>query len=200
MPDANGRPFVYLAGPDVFYPDALLRGAKMKEALAARAMVGLFPLDEELHPGDFRELAEHALAIAQSCEAQMCKADLGIFNIEPWRGPEADSGTAYELGFMSALGKPAVLYSHDRRPFAERIIADVCHGAVHRDSGILRSTRDGLMIEDFGLADNLMLIGAAVRSARTVLGNAAEPSAIVHPAFEAAADFAVILWQRSRSD
>ncbi|MGA9763836.1 MAG: nucleoside 2-deoxyribosyltransferase, partial [Rhodomicrobium sp.] len=96
-PNEPGRPFVYLAGPDVFYPDAILRGARMKVALAARGMTGLFPLDDELHPGDYPRGTELALAIAEACEAQIRKADLGIFNIEPWRGPEADDGTAYEL-------------------------------------------------------------------------------------------------------
>ncbi len=196
MPDAQGRPYVYLAGPDVFYPDALSRGAKMKAALAARGMAGLFPLDEELRPGDYRDLQQYALAIARSCEAQMRKADLGIFNIQPWRGPEADDGTAYELGFMAALGKPVVLHTNDPRPFSERIASDVYRGDVRQDGAVKRGARDGMTIEEFGLADNLMLIGAAARSARIVLGDGADPARTVHASFEAAADFALAIWRR----
>lgn len=197
MPDEQGRPYVYLAGPDVFYPDALLRGARMKAALAARGLIGLFPLDGEVHPGDYRDEKELALAIAEACEAQIKKADLGIFNIEPWRGPEADSGTAYELGFMAALEKPAVLYTSDPRPFSERVSADVYGGEVSRDGQFMRGKRDGLMIEEFeGFADNLMLINAAVRSARIALGAGASPGAAVHHSFEAAADFASALWRK----
>jgi nucleoside 2-deoxyribosyltransferase len=200
MPDEQGRPYVYLAGPDVFYPDALLRGARMKEALGARGMEGLFPLDDELHPGDYRSGKELGLAIGGACEAQMRKADLGIFNIEPWRGPEADSGTAYELGFMAALGKPVVLYTSDPRPFAVRIAADVYQGEVHEDGLLKRGKRDGMMIEEFeGFADNLMLINAATRSARLVLGASADPAAVVHLSFEAAAGFALELWQRQKA-
>ncbi len=200
MPDGQGRPYVYLAGPDVFYPGALLRSARMKEALAARGMAGLFPLDDELNPGDYPGAAELALAIAEACEAQMSKADLGIFNIQPWRGPEADDGTAYELGFMAALGKPVVLHTNDPRPFAERIVADVYQGEVYQDGPYRRGKRDGMMVEDFGgLADNLMLIHAAARSARLVLGPGANPSSIVHLSFEAAADFAKELWQRQKA-
>ncbi|MGO8953731.1 MAG: nucleoside 2-deoxyribosyltransferase [Rhodomicrobium sp.] len=197
MPDEQGRPYVYLAGPDVFYPDALLRGAKMKEALALRGMTGLFPLDNALHPGDYRDGKEFGLAIAEACEAQMRKADLGIFNIQPWRGPEADDGTAYELGFMAALGKPVVLHTNGRRSFAERIVADVYQGEVYGDGLLKRGKRDGVAIEEFdGFADNTMLINAAVKSARLVLGFGADPAAVVHLSFEAAADFASALWRR----
>jgi nucleoside 2-deoxyribosyltransferase len=200
MPDEKGRPHVYLAGPDVFYPDALLRGARMKEALTARGMLGLFPLDDELHPGDFRDLKQFALAIAEACEAQMRKADLGIFNIQPWRGPEADDGTSYEIGFMAALGKPIVLHTNDPRPFAERIVADVYQGEVYQDGLVLRGKRDGMTVEDFGgLADNLMLINAGERSARLILGEDADPFLVVHRSFEAAADFALALWQRQKA-
>lgn len=200
MPDEIGRPYVYLAGPDVFYPDAILRGAAMKAALAGRGMAGLFPLDDKLHPGDYRDPAGLALAIAGACEAQIRKADMGMFNVQPWRGPEADEGTAYELGFLAALGKPAVLYTNDPRPFAERIAADVYGGDVYRDGAYMRGRRDGMAIEEFeGFAGNLMLINAGVRSARLLLGASVSPSAVVHRDFEAAADFARKLWQRQNS-
>jgi nucleoside 2-deoxyribosyltransferase len=200
MPDVHGRPYVYLAGPDVFYPGAVLRGTAMKAALAERGMAGLFPLDNELHPGDFPDQAGLALAIAAACEAQIHKADMGLFNIQPWRGPEADEGTAYELGFMAAHGKPVVLYTGDPRPFAERIATDVYGGEVHRDGLLLRGGHDRMMIEEFeGFASNLMLVHAGVRTARLLLGASASPSAAVHPSFEAAADFAKELWQRQNS-
>ncbi len=200
MPNEQGWPYVYLAGPDVFYPDAILRGARMKAALAARNMSGLFPLDHELHSGDTLSGKELALAIAEACEAQMRKADMGIFNIEPWRGPEADDGTAYELGFMAALGKPAVLYTSDPRPFAERVASGIYRGEVYQDGHLTRGKRDGMTIEAFdGFADNLMLINAAVRSARILLSGDASPSKAVHRDFEAAADFANKLWQRQKA-
>jgi nucleoside 2-deoxyribosyltransferase len=36
---------IYLAGPDVFYPDALARSEAMKAACARHGMLGVFPLD-----------------------------------------------------------------------------------------------------------------------------------------------------------
>jgi nucleoside 2-deoxyribosyltransferase len=200
MPDVHGRPYVYLAGPDVFYINAVERGEKMKAELAQRGMLGLFPLDTELNSSDFPNPAGLGLAIAAACEAQIRQADLGLFNIEPWRGPEADDGTAYELGFMAALGKPVVLYTSDPLPFAERIAADVYLGEVYRDGPTLRGKRDRMTVEEFeGFADNLMLVGAGVRTARLLLGAGASPSAAVRPSFEAAADFAKEIWQRQNS-
>ncbi len=200
MPDVHGRPYVYLAGPDVFYINAFERGENMKAALAQRGMAGLFPLDTGLSPGDFPDPAGLGLAIAAACEAQIRRADMGLFNIQPWHGPEADGGTAYELGFMAALGKPVVLYTSDPRPFALRIAADVHQGEVYRDGPALRGKRDHMMIEEFeGFADNLMLVGAGVRTARLLLGPGAAPSVAVHPSFEAAADFAQEFWQRQNS-
>jgi nucleoside 2-deoxyribosyltransferase len=198
MPDSLGRPYVYLAGPDVFFPDAIARGERMKQALAARGLAGLYPLDGELDAAQFADPKEFALAIAAACEAHMHKADMGLFNIQPWRGPEADEGTAYELGFLAALGKPVVLYTNNARPFAQRIVEDVYQGQVTRDGGTLRGAADGMMVEAFeGFAANLMLVNAGVRSARALLGPRAGAGDAVHLGFEAAADFAQMLWERS---
>jgi nucleoside 2-deoxyribosyltransferase len=160
-------------------------------------MAGLFPLDAHVNSNGKPGSAALALAIAEACETQIREADLGLFNIEPWRGPEADDGTAYELGFMAAIGKPVILYTSDMRPFAERIVTDIYRSEVYRDGAVLRAKRDNMLIEEFeGFADNLMLINAGTRSARLALGGAADPAAIVHFSFEAAADFAMALWQK----
>jgi nucleoside 2-deoxyribosyltransferase len=126
----------------------------------------------------------------------MLEADMGIFNIQPWRGPEADDGTAYEMGFMAALGKPIILHTSDPRPFGERVIADVYRGEVYEDGPFRRGKSDGMMIEEFaGFADNLMLINAAVKSAEIVFGPNVDPASVVQHSFEAAADLAKKLWE-----
>lgn len=193
--DRQDRPYVYLAGPDVFFPDAMERAVRMKAALAARGMEGLFPLDSELDRAQFADRKEFGLAIARANEAMMRKADIVLANIQPWRGVEADDGTAYEIGFMAALGKILVLYTNDRRPFAERIVSDVYRGEVDQDGPARRGRRDGMMIEEFdGFADNLMLINAAAASAERAMGEKSDPATIVQISFEAAADFARRLW------
>jgi nucleoside 2-deoxyribosyltransferase len=193
--DEQDKPLVYLAGPDVFFPGAPERAATMKAALAARGMAGLFPLDSELDPAQFPDRKALGLAIARANEALMRKADIGLANIQPWRGVEADDGTAYEIGFMAALGKIIVLYTNDRRPFSQRIMDDVYQGNIHQDGPVKRGAADRMMIEEFdGFADNLMLINAAATSAEQATGEKSDPATIVYYGFEAAADFAKRLW------
>jgi nucleoside 2-deoxyribosyltransferase len=198
MPDTEGRPLVYLAGPDVFYADVHSRAAKMRETLAEIGMTGLFPLDGDLTPERFPDKQTLAIAIARANEALMRRADMVIANIQPWRGPEADDGTAYEIGFMAALGKPIVLYTSDRRPFFRRIVDDCYGGDVYNDGALIRGRRDDFMVEDFGLADNLMLINAAVAAAERAGWPDVDAGAIVKTSFKAAADFARQLWDKGR--
>jgi nucleoside 2-deoxyribosyltransferase len=200
MPDEQGRPYVYLAGPDVFFPDAMQRAAKMKDALASRGMAGLFPLDNDLDVLGYPDRKDLALAIARENEALMRKADIVLANIQPWRGVEADDGTSYEIGFMAALGKLIVLYTNDPRPFAERIINDVYGGYLYPDGLVQRGASDHMMVEDFdGFADNLMLINAATASAERATGEKPDPAAVVQFGFEAGADIAQHLWRSAKS-
>jgi nucleoside 2-deoxyribosyltransferase len=191
MPDVQGRPYVYLAGPDVFYPDANDRAEHMKEFLAERDMVGLFPMDSKIDPGQFSDAKDFGIAIGNANEEMMRKADIIIANVEPWRGPEADDGTAYEVGFMAAQGKLVVLHSNDPRPFADRVVEGIYGGKVHQDGPLRRGDSDNMMIEDFpGFADNLMLVNAAVNSMLHTLGGKPDPATAVQRSFRDAVNLA----------
>ena len=52
---------------------------------------GLFPVDN-----DFDAEADAAAIFRANC-AQMKRADIGVFNLSPFRGPSADAGTVFEL-------------------------------------------------------------------------------------------------------
>ena len=143
---------IYLAGPDVFLPDALEVGKRKMEICARHGLSGLFPLDNAVDPAAERT----SLAIFRGCEAMMEVADAVIANLTPFRGPGADPGTAYELGYMAARGKLCLGYCNDPAPYADRVRRS---SAVNPHHGRLVDT-DGLLVEDFGLADNLMLIHA----------------------------------------
>ena len=110
---------VYLAGPDVFLPDAAAVGEAKKRICAAYGFVGLFPLDKDL---DLTGLSrwDAALKISAANEALMRSCDLIVAHMTPFRGPGMDGGTAFEMGFMRALGRPVFGYSNDGRVFAER--------------------------------------------------------------------------------
>jgi nucleoside 2-deoxyribosyltransferase len=135
------------------------------------------------------------VAIADANEVMMRTADIIIANVQPWRGPEADDGTSYEIGFMAALQKLVVLHTNDGRSFAQRIIDDIYHGEVYQDGAVRRGTIDHMMIEEFsGFVDNLMLINAAAKSFERATGKKADPATLVKLSFEDAANFAYTLW------
>jgi nucleoside 2-deoxyribosyltransferase len=154
---------IYLAGPDVFLINACDVGARMRAICTRHGLVGVFPADEEDACDPGLPLPEWGLAISRAMERVMRGCDAMIANLTPFRGPSADVGSAYEMGFMRALGRPIFAYTNDARPFFDRVSA-FCYGAVHvRPSGEYEDS-DGMAIEPFELRDNLMLAGGVIAS------------------------------------
>jgi nucleoside 2-deoxyribosyltransferase len=142
----RGRPAAYLAGPEVFLPDAELIGERKRALCAQYGFAGLFPLDNKVPPGAGRDRAIYAANLAM-----MQAAAVGIFNLTPFRGPSADPGTVFELGLMAGLGKPVFGYTNDARDMRARVPGAACGAdGVWRDGC-------GTIVEDFGNADNLMI-------------------------------------------
>jgi nucleoside 2-deoxyribosyltransferase len=143
---------IYLAGPDVFLPDAIEIGRQKVELCLRYGLVGLYPLDNAT------ELAasDASLRIFRGNEAMMNSADAIIANLTPFRGPGADAGTVYELGYMAGRGKRCLEYSNDPSPYMKRVGN---FSALTSGQGALRDA-EGLNVENFGLADNLMMIHA----------------------------------------
>jgi nucleoside 2-deoxyribosyltransferase len=143
---------IYLAGPDVFLPDAVDIGRRKVDLCAGYGLTGLYPLDNKVDLA-----AGHAsLQIFRGNEAMMNEADAVIANLTPFRGPGADAGTVYELGSMAARGKLCLGYSNDPSLYAERVARFT---ELKTSDGRLTDAQ-GLTVENFGLADNLMMIHA----------------------------------------
>ena len=153
---------IYLAGPDVFLPDAVEMG-RCKVAICARhGITGLYPLDNAVD----RFAAIASLQIFKANEAMMDRSDAIIANLTPFRGPGADPGTVYELGYMAARGKFCLGYSNDPANYADRVRRFT--RVTARDGHL--TDADGLTIENFGLNDNLMMMhGLDVHGAPLVL-------------------------------
>src|ERR1700704_5442352 len=108
---------VYLAGPDVFLPKPVEMGQRKKQLCVQYGLIGLFPLDNEIDP----KAKGASLEIFCSNETLMKEADAIIANLTPFRGPSADAGTVYELGYMAARGKFCLAYSNDPAVYVERV-------------------------------------------------------------------------------
>ena len=152
---------VYLAGPDVFLPDPVARAAALKAVCARHGLVGISPLDipEEV-PAAWRALPL-ARFIALCNEAHIRACDALIANLTPFRGPSADVGTVFEIGFMRALGRPVYGWSNVTADFFSRTRA--VFGAEPDGPESWRD-RDGMLLETFGMTDNLMIDGAMLAS------------------------------------
>ncbi len=143
---------IYLAGPDVFLPDAVDIGRRKAELCKRHGLIGLYPLDDAIEPA----AKDASLRIFRGNEAMMIEADAIIANLTPFRGPGADPGTVYELGYMAGRGKLCLGYSNDPSLYADRVreFTDV----KSHDGRLVDAL--GLTVEDFGLTDNLMMIHA----------------------------------------
>ena len=143
---------VYLAGPDVFLPDAIAIGKHKAKLCKKHGLKGLFHLDNKIN----LSAPDASLEIFRANQKLMDKADAIIANLTPFRGPSADAGTVYELGYMAGRRKFCLAYSNDGRTYADRLGQLV---NVRSDNGRLVDPQ-GLTVEDFGLVDNLMMIHA----------------------------------------
>jgi nucleoside 2-deoxyribosyltransferase len=162
----------YLAGPDVFHPEMAALAAGKRELCKRYGIEGRFPLDNE---SDLAGLDGRtaAMAIYRANIRLIESCDLLIANLTPFRGVSADAGTVFELGYMAARGKPVAAYSLSAANYRDRVAAagwlegvpgQNATGQNATGQGNAINDRDGQMVEDFGLGDNLMLPGALVSS------------------------------------
>ena len=137
---------IYLAGPDVFLPDALARAEAARRLLAGHGHRALIPLDNS---------ETTAAGIYRANIALIADADAVIANLNPFRGDEPDSGTSFEVGCAIALGKKVVGYVDDDRPMADRLREKYGLPSPVGNSRVIDTNGD--TVENFGLPLNLML-------------------------------------------
>src|ERR1700733_13435292 len=143
---------IYLAGPDVFLPDAVEIGRRKAEICARHGLSGIYPLDNAID----RSASDVSLRIFKGNQAMMDEADAIIANLTPFRGPGADPGTVYELGYMAARGKLCLGYCNDPTLYVDRVRQSTT--VTPQDGKPVDAA--GLTVENFGLNDNLMMMHA----------------------------------------
>lgn len=137
---------IYLAGPEVFWPNAAEVGRRKKQICLEYGVEGCFPLDNNLELTG-QTPYQQGVSIFNENITLMRQCDGVIANMMPFRGPSMDVGTAFEMGFMMALNKPVFGYTADGRCYSDRVNVD-----------------DGCAVEQFDMVDNLMLVSAIERS------------------------------------
>jgi nucleoside 2-deoxyribosyltransferase len=153
---------VFLAGPDLWYPDASDLLARKQAVCEAAGFVALTGRTEPLVETEPSEAM--AREIYAGVLERLRAADAVVVNLTPWRGPGADPGTAFEAGFAAALGKPVFAYlnvsAEEDADYRDRV--EGLTGAMPDEDGVWRDM-DGCEIEDFALPETLMLWAEARR-------------------------------------
>ena len=134
---------IYLAGPEVFFPDAKKAANELKAICDKHGLLGIFPTDA--NHDKVNDKGRQAGIIYHGNVRLLDKCDGVIANMMPFRGVSMDVGTAFEIGYAIAQGKPVFGWSsaHDK-PYEERVVT----------MGI----DDGMSVESFGITDNLMIV------------------------------------------
>lgn len=141
---------IYIAGPDVFKPNAVAIGEAYCKLCEAYGFEGLYPLDNQV---DFTK-SKHAIAwdifVANRRMINLC--DIIIANLNPFRGMEPDSGTVWECGYGCGQGKEVYGYMNNTQPYINNFDQSklVFKDGIYRD-------KDELMVENFDGPLNLMI-------------------------------------------
>jgi nucleoside 2-deoxyribosyltransferase len=153
---------LYIGGPDPAMEDGKRLLAEKRRLCQNKGFVGVVSSESILVETQPSEAM--AREIYTDRVRHMRLADAAILNLTPWRGPGCNTGTAFEAGFMAALGKPVFAYlnveSEQEAELRARI--EISMGLALDRRGVWRDA-DGGEIEDFGLPEDLMLWAEARR-------------------------------------
>jgi nucleoside 2-deoxyribosyltransferase len=171
MTNPIARPRIYLAGPEVFLPDPMAAGRRKQALCDTHGFAGVFPLDADLDLAGLTK-TEAARRISLANEGLMRSCDLLIANLTPFRSVSVDAGSAFEVGFTRALGRPVLGYTNTPLDLRRR-------SEMARAGQRLPFDADGptIAIEDFDLAENLMIEIAIIESGGTLVRTTVAPGA-----------------------
>jgi len=127
--DKNGnirKPVAYLADFEMFLPTCEETVKYWKATCEKYGIIGLFPGDEEpedefrpYEPKDDSE-KEKWYKVFMHDVNHMKRSDMVIAQLDDWRGAQPDSGTAFEVGYIAASGKPCYGFCRDCSSMIER--------------------------------------------------------------------------------
>ena len=148
-------PKAYMAGPDVFLQNSGHIFNNMRTMCQKYGIKALIPEDGDVfysNPLDINE--ELSLQIFKKNVNLINQCDFVVANLEPFRGPSADAGTIWEVGYAFAQHKKIFAYTSNsnsyfskidnKKPFDKKEWVD----------------SNGMIVENFNLFDNLMIVHA----------------------------------------
>ncbi|TGL85248.1 nucleoside 2-deoxyribosyltransferase [Leptospira congkakensis] len=158
---------IYLAGPEVFLPNAVEVLTKAKALCSTYGFQAFSPFDGEVTD---QKLLAKANQIFLENVSLIDRSDIVIANCSPFRGACVDDGTSFEVGYAYAKGKRIFGYLEDKRSLPEIVKSKI--STKPHDSGYMIDEDGYLVNEDFGNSINLMLEFAILHSGGSlVLGN-----------------------------
>ena len=147
------KPKLYLAGPEVFLPNATEMAEKQRQLCEKYGFIGLHPMDNNINLSD--QSMQTAVQIYRSDVSQIRECNIVVANCNAFRGMLMDDGTAYEIGYGNALGKPAYGYIASLNSLAERTRSQYPCRQLADGTTI---DQDGYLVtDDFGTSINLMM-------------------------------------------
>lgn len=162
---------IYLAGPEVFLPNAVEIGDAKKAICRKYGFEGVYPLDSGADlSGD-----KHTVAcnISKANEVLIRTCSILIANMSPFRGPSMDVGTAFEMGFAKGAGLRVMGYTCSALFYSERMCR-VLGPFPSKNEGGDYLDEDGMFVENFDMHDNLMIDGAVASSGAEVVWSGGE--------------------------
>jgi nucleoside 2-deoxyribosyltransferase len=159
---------IYLAGPEVFLPHAVRQLKLKRQCCAEYDFVGVSPLDYDKKATrglNKKSLHEQALTLARQNEDLIKSSDIVVANLTPFRGPSADVGTVYEVGYARGLGKLVAGYSNSTLEYKQKVPSILKLEPV--DANFMH-------IEDYTQIDNLMVTGGVALSTNVLVADSVE--------------------------
>lgn len=154
----HDKPYAYLAGTEIFYPNSEEKQAQYHELCNRYNIVGLYPSDQALDD-EFKDYIPKDNSVSEMEKTffthdanHVRRSDMIIANLNNYRGDDADSGTVVECALAYGWGKKCFGYLEDARPMSERF-----KGVKKTDDKGMLTDVNGYYIEDFGLPLNFML-------------------------------------------
>ncbi|MGH6981000.1 MAG: nucleoside 2-deoxyribosyltransferase [Stellaceae bacterium] len=164
----TARPKVYLGGPMVFYPDPDATFDAMKRICARHRLEGVAPIDNQIALRGVKPGKTLIRAIVAADIALMDRLDGALFCLDGFRrAPDMDPGTAFEVGYMTARGKPSCGWTGDGRSYPVKVadyFKSVFGGSLHdakanATGGTSGGKRDpdGILVHSQGCVQNGMV-------------------------------------------